>query len=216
MKMCFITAAMAMACALSAASGAVVPFTETFTASAANWTGPAGPASHDPAGNIAADTNVNAASFGVVIGLRGQAANNASNGAFIGNWISDGVTLLTFDVRHNAPLPMNFGARMVTPANFPGAIGLDFAPVAPGQWTTVSIPINPGYPGFVSFEGSDFNTVFSNVASVQLLYSVPAALANTGTIVHFEADNVRIVPAPAAAMLLASAGLVNIRRRRAR
>ncbi len=196
------------------ASAAIVPFTEAFGADAANWTGPAGPAIYDPAGNIAADTNVNAASFGVVIGLRGQSANNASSGAFIGNWITDGVTSFSFSVRHDAPVPMIFGARLVTPANFPAAIGLDFAPVGPGVWTTVTIPISPAYPGFVSFEGSNFNTIFSNIASVQLLYSVPQSLGGTGTVVRFEADNVSIVPGAGSMAVLAALGLAVVRRRR--
>lgn len=200
---------------VGSASAAVVPFTETFGADAANWTGPGGPATYDPAGNISAETNVNTASFGVVIGLRGQSANNASGGAFVGNWIADGVTSLSFSVRHNGPSPMSFGARLVSPANFPGAIGLDFAPVAPGVWTTVTIPINPAYPGFVSFEGSDFNTIFSNIGSVQLLYNVPASLVGTGTMIRFEADNVSIVPGAGTIAVVGPMGLVMMRRRRA-
>lgn len=195
------------------ARAAIVPFTESFTSGAAGWTGPAGSATHDPAGHIAVETNVNAASFGVVIGPRGQAANNASGGAFIGNWITEGVTALTFLVRHDAPVPMSFGARMVTPANFPAAIGLDFVPVVPNVWATVTIPISPGYAGFVSFEGSDFATIFSNIASVQLLYNVPGSLANTGTIVRFEADDVRLVPGAGTSALGAIAMLVGARRR---
>ncbi len=196
----------------SSASAAVVPFTENFATDAANWTGPAGPAGYDPAGHIAAETNVNSAAFGVVIALRGQSANNASGGAFVGNWITDGVSALTFSVRHSAPVPMNFGARLTTPVNFPGAIGIDFVPVMPGVWTTVTIPISASYPGWVSFEGSDFNTIFSNIGNVQLLYSVPQSLAGTGTLVRVEADDVSIVPAPGVAAVL-GAGLL-LRRRR--
>ena len=208
------TSAAFIAALAGSASAAIVPFTETFSADAASWTGPAGPANYDPAGNIAAETNVNAASFGVVIGLRGQSANNASGGAFIGNWITDGVPSFSFSVRHSAPVPMNFGARLVTPFNFPGAIGIDFVPVAPGVWTTVTIPINPAYPGFVSFEGSDFNTIFSNIGSVQLLYSVPQSLAGTGTIIRFEADNVSLVPGTGTMAVLGPMGMVVLRRRR--
>lgn len=208
------TAATALASLVGSSSAAIVPFTETFTADAAGWTGPAGPATWDASGTIRADTNVNAASFGVVIGLRGQLANNASAGAFVGDWIAQGVTAFTFSVRHDAPVPMNFGARLVTTTPSPAAIGLDFAPVLPGVWTTVTIPINSGYPGFVSFEGSDFNTIFSNIGSVQLLYSVPGSLAGTGTVVRFEADNVSIVPGAGTFALFAPIGLTMLRRRR--
>jgi hypothetical protein len=205
------TAATALGAFAAAAPGAIVPFTETFSANASNWTGGA---VWDPAGHIDTPTNVNAASFGVVIGPRGQASNGASGGAFVGNWFTDGVAALTFDVRHDAPLPLSFGARFASPMNFPGAIGLAFAPVPAGTWTTVMIPITPAFPGWVSFEGSDFNTVFSNVGNVQLLYSVPAALAGTGTIINFEADNVRIVPGAGTAALLVPIVLTWRRRRR--
>lgn len=214
-----LAAASAMVAAFSARA-AIVPFTEMFNAGAANWTGPAGPAAWNPgagpdaSGAIAADTNVNSAAFGVVIGLRGQASNGASGGAFTGNWLADGVTLFSFSVRHNAPGALTFGARIASAANSPGAIGLDFAPVAPNTWTRVNIPIDPAYPGFVSFEGSSFSAVFSNVGNVQLLYSVPASLAGTGTVVTFEADDVSIVPAPGAAVVAGLIGMVGLRQRR--
>lgn len=199
----------------SVASAAIVPFTETFAADSANWTGPSGTATWNATGHILADVNVNSASFGVAIGLRGQAMNNASGGAFVGNWITDGVTALSFDVRHDAPLPLSFGARLALPVNFPGAIGLDFVPKPAGVWSTVTIPINAGYAGWVSFEGSDFATIFSYIGNVQLLFSVPAALAGTGTIVRMEADNVRIVPAPGAAGVICfAAAFAGTRRRR--
>lgn len=201
----------ALATASSGVSAAVVPFTESFTNGASNWSAPA---TWDAGGFIVQETNVNAASFGVVIGPRGQASADASGGAFVGNWIAQGVTALTFSVRHNAPVPMNFGARLALASNFPAAIGLDFAPVLPGVWTTVTIPIVASYPGWVSFEGSDFQTTLSGVANVQLLYSVPQSLAGAGTIVRFEADDVSIVPTPGAlgVCTVAAAGLLRRRR----
>lgn len=202
----------------SAASAAVVPFTETFTSGTSNWSAPAawdptgGPAG---TGSIFADSNVNNAVTGVVIALRGQGSSNASGGAFIGDWITQGVTAFSFKIRHNAPEPLTIGARFALASNFPAAIGLQFAPVMPNVWSTVTIPIDPSNPGFVSFEGSSFSTIFSAVANVQLLYSVSGNLAGTGTIVRLEADDVSIVPTPGVATLglIALAGAARRRHR---
>ncbi|MDX2114534.1 MAG: hypothetical protein SFZ24_02780 [Planctomycetota bacterium] len=210
-------AAASLAAVTGAAHAAVAPFTETFSSGNSGWTGPAtwnstgGP---DGTGAVFADTNVNNAAFGVLIALRAQASSGASGGAFVGDWTAPGLSL-RFSVRHNAPEPISFGARFALAQNFPGAIGLDFATVAPNTWGTVTIPITPNYPGWLSFEGSDFNTIMSSVANLQLLYAVPQTLSGTGTVVRVEADNVSIVPAPAVIALAPALALPALRRRRA-
>lgn len=208
---------------VSTGSGAVVPFTETFAtgnsfwrdaagAAGAAWVASGGP---DGSGYITGQTNVNAAAFGSVIALRGQAGFGSSGGAFSGNWISEGIALFSFDVRHDAPTPVNFGVRFASSANFPGASAVSFVPVLPNTWTTIQIAINAANPQFVSFEGTDFNAVFSSIGNVQLSYAVPEALAGSGTVIQVEADNVSIVPGPGGLMLgaAAMAGLAWRRRR---
>ncbi|HBS29632.1 MAG TPA: hypothetical protein DEB06_09335 [Phycisphaerales bacterium] len=216
-------AAVGAAVALTVPSfGAVVPFTEAFDSSASNWRNAAGAANATwlPTGgpgnsaHITGATSVNNANTGVVIALRAQDAFNSSNDAFVGNWLALGVTAFSFDVRHDAPAPMSFGARFAPSANAPGAIGFQFAPVAPGQWSTVTIPIDPSFPGFVSFEFGNFAGIFSGIGNVQVSYLVPGALADSGTIVNVAVDNVRLLPAPGSAAILALAGTLALRRRR--
>jgi hypothetical protein len=57
----------------------------------------------------------------------------------------------------------------------------------------------------VSFEGSTFDTVFSNVGIVQVGASIPSSLAGVDQVVHFDLDRVSIrgVPEPGPAALLA-------------
>ncbi len=206
------------------ASATTNPFTETFNGDAAGWrdagggniAGWVGAGGPDGSGFITQGTNVNNASFGFVIALRAQGSLGSSGGAFIGNWITEGVASFSFAVRHNAPEPLTIGARFAGAANFPGAVAINFAPVAPNVWTTVTFAISALSPQFVTFEGSNFASVFSSVSNVQLAYSVPASLAGTGTQIQFDADNVGVVPAPGAALVLVSGSLgLLVRRRRA-
>lgn len=210
------------------ASATTNPFTETFNSDAAGWrdagggnlAGWIGSGGPDGSGFITQGTNVNNASFDFVVALRAQGSLGSSGGAFVGNWITDGVTSFSFAVRHNAPEPLTIGARFAGAANFPGAVAINFAPVTPNVWTTVTFAISALSPQFVTFEGSDFASVFSSVSNVQLAYAVPASLAGTGTQIEFDADNVSVVPAPGAggALVLGSIslGLVGRRRRASR
>lgn len=210
-----------MFAAVSATQAATVPFTENFTTDNANWKNAAsadlaylasgGPDSSSYvtgtfsfATSLANDTPVL---------LRGQDNFNASGDAFVGNWISDGVTELTAYVRHNAPMPLNFFARIVSSANFPGAIAVDFVPVLPNTWTQVTFDVSATSFQFVSFEGSNYNAVFSNIGNVQLGVSVPAGLAGYTPAVTFDLDQPSITPEPASLGLLAAGGLALLRRR---
>ncbi|MEO1130914.1 MAG: hypothetical protein AAFX05_14570, partial [Planctomycetota bacterium] len=74
--------------------------------------------------------------------------------------------------------------------------------------------IDPANPQFVSFEGTDFNSTFSNVGHMQFGVDTPGALLGQDVTVTFDIDNVRLVPGPAAATTLLLGGLVGLRRRR--
>lgn len=205
------------------ASAATVPFTESFTADAANWRNGTGVAlatwaatgGADGAGFIS-DTFSFAQSIegDTPILIRGQSSYGSSGGALFGNWLTDGVTEYRVAVKHDAPVPLNFFTRFASPAGFPGAIGLGFVPVMPRTWTELVIQIDPANPQFISFEGSDFHTVFSNVGRVQIGVSVPAALAGNPGTFTFAVDEVKLIPAPATLGALAFAGLGMRRRRR--
>ncbi|MCH8005637.1 MAG: hypothetical protein IH888_05325 [Planctomycetes bacterium] len=206
------------------ASAAIVPFTEDFTVGPANWFDSPGTglldwvAAGGPDGGAYVSTVFNFANSAIndaPVMFRGQDNLDSSADAFVGDWITDGVTLFSFFLRHNAPGPVTIFSRFASPANFPGAIALEFAPIPPNIWTEISIPIEPGNPQFISFEGSDFNTVFGNIGNLQLGLIVSESLAGLDADLTFDLDKVSIIPAPGAAAILAVGGwLVGGRRRR--
>jgi MYXO-CTERM domain-containing protein len=114
-------------------------------------------------------------------------------------------------VRHSAPQPLTyFGRFAILSANSPAAIGIQFAPVPPQAWTQLSFAITPTNPSFVTYEGSDFNTVFSQIGRVQFGINIPAALNGAATPFTFDVDKVSLVPTPepAGALLAAMVGML--------
>lgn len=208
---------------VSAASAATVPFTEDYAASSANWRDSTGvtdlswQAAGGPDGGSYASGTFNFA-FSVEGDtpalLRGQQSYGSSGGAFVGNWLADGVSEFSMMVRHNAPEPLTFFTRFAGPGNFPGAIALEFIPVLPFTWTEVAFAIDPSNPEFITFEGSDFATVFSNIGNLQIGVFVSSTLAGVDAPYSFDLDKVSIVPEPAAGLALATLALLALRRRR--
>ena len=217
---------------LGASANAVTnPFTEAFAAGASGWRN----ADASAALAYSAFGSFNGSSFvsggfnfassitgDTPVILRGQDEFGFSGGAFEGDWLAAGVTEFTAFVRHDAPVPLTFFARFSGPANFPGAVGISFIPVAPNTWTPINIPISALAPNFVSFEGTDFPTVFSanpansfqGIGHIQIGVDVPAALEGVDQPFTFDLDNPTITPSPGAVGLLAMGGLVAMRRRR--
>lgn len=215
-------AAAALACA-SIASASLVGATETFDAGSANWTNAAGTAFLDwfpgggPDGSAYASGTFNFAGSNAgdtPVLLRAEAPAGASAGAFFGDYITAGVTELRFSVRHDGPVPMTFFTRFATAGNFPGATAIVFAPVFSNTWTELSIAIDPANPAFVTFEGSDFSTIFSNIGRLQFGVSVDAGLAGFDQPVRFDIDNVRLIPAPGGIGLAGMLLIAGARRRR--
>jgi len=204
---------------------ATVPFTETFANDAANWHDSSGANvlnwtnSGGPDSSGFAFTNFNfsnSAENSTPVIFRGQSEFNSSGGAFVGNWIADGVTTFSADVRQDSGVPLTFFTRFSSSANFPGATAVSFTTVQSGEWTPVSFIINPSSPQFISFEGTDFNTVFSNIGHLQIGVAVPIDLAHADSNVTFGIDNVSIVPEPASFALLICGFAVLARFRSAR
>lgn len=202
-----IVAAMATVWSVAGVQAAVVPFSEDFVADNAAWKDAAGAdltfvATGGPDGSSFVTTAFSFAASAADAPLtvvRGQDNYDSSSDAFVGNWISDGVTQFSAWVRHNAPMPLPMFARFATPVNFPGAAGIQFAPVLPNTWTLLSIEINPTSPQIV-YEGptANYNSVFGNIGNVQIGISVPGALAGATQPLTLDLDKPTIVPEPAA------------------
>jgi hypothetical protein len=204
----------------SIAPAAVVPFTETFTHDSSNWFDRAGvsPVGWNPAGGP--DGSAFATTTGSFAGLgtndplvlyRAHDEFNSSGGAFVGNWVTDGVTAFGATVRHDADVPLNFFVRFASPANFPGAVNVFFNPVPTGTWTNLLAPLpNPN----LIFEGPfTYNQVFGNVGHVQIGVSAPESLAGLNATFAFDLDNVSLVPEPTTLGLLLIGGFVALRHR---
>jgi hypothetical protein len=211
----FATALLISFLASAASRAAAVPFTEDFTTTVSNWADNSAlnllnhvPSGGPDGGSYASASTALAGSSMVL--FRAQDEFNSSGHALEGNWIADGVGEFSAFVRHNAPVPLNYFARFSGPGNFPGGTAVKFAPVMPGAWTQLEISISPNNSEFVTFEGTSFATVFSDVGHVQLGVNVPAALAGNMTQYTFDIDKASIaaqVPEPSAFIAFLVAGL---------
>jgi hypothetical protein len=213
---CLVVGALSL---IRSAAGATVPYTEDFVSGAANWGDNTGlnllshVASGGPDGGAYASTNKslqNLADSSLVL-FRGQDEFNSSNHAFEGNWVAQNIGQFSAYVRHNAPLPLSFFTRFSAPANFPGGTAVKFAPVPPNTWTQLTFDIGPSNPEFVTFEGSSFGAVFSNIGHVQVGVSVPASLAANPNAFSFDIDKVsiaRAIPEPTTFCLALVVGMV--------
>ncbi len=219
------TAGFAAGLILVGHASAVTSFTETFDNDNASWGDPIGSpggAGHDAGGFIT--TSGALADLGQGVLFRGNGSAGASGAAFSGNWIADGVSQFSVDVRHNSQVPLSFFARFASPFNFPGATAVRFQPVLANQWTTLTFNIadNPafGAPNFVTFEGSSFDGVFSNIGRVQVGVSIPDGFENNPALANgvftFDMDNasVSVIPEPSGVLLAMAGGMLLMLRRR--
>lgn len=165
---------------------------------------------------------------GVVFRCNNTSGLNCSGGNLFGNFDpASNDTSLSFHLRHNAGVNLDFFVRIAPLSNSPGAGTGSGAPafnstVTSNTWTELTLDIDSNY--FDSFSGTDFDTVFSNlIERIQIGVSLPFNPATQGFDpligVTYDLDTVSIattpVPVPAAAWLFGSSlfGLFAVRRK---
>jgi len=201
----------------------IVPYTEDFSGDAANWHDAGGgslltyvPTGGPDGGSYVVGTfNFLGSGVGDTVPLfRAHDEFNSSHGAFVGNWVAEGVDGYSVYVRHHAPFDLTFFNRYASPNNFPAANSV-FAPaVPPDTWVALGVPIPD--PGFV-FEGPfTYEQVFSNIGHLQVGIVVAPGLAGLNQIFTFDLDKVTVTPEPHTLTLLLLGGLLMRRTARGR
>jgi hypothetical protein len=210
---------------------AVVGFTETFNANDGNWlTGASTPPTHfltggiDNSGYISYTVSFTSASGGPfgsppsTILFRANEANNASDGAFVGDWLGSGVITFSIAVRHYYETDLTFYARFA--ASSPPGAGASIAPelqftVTPDTWTVITVPIVNDNPPFLSYGTGTFDGIFSDVQNLQVGFYLPPNTEFTDFRMDIDNASIAVVPEPATVILGGlGLGILALRRRR--
>jgi hypothetical protein len=201
----FLAVSLALVVFALPASALVVPFTEDFSANNASWlTGSSSSAPWsatggvDGGGHISSTATMTTTGFGAPL-FRGNAASDASGDAFVGNWLSGGVSFFSAFIRHDAPQALDIFARL--DAGGGAAASSVFFSVPSNQWFQMSVPIVNSPTSFQSFGAAGpagFNTVFANIQNVQFFAGTNSPSGTYG----FSLDKVSVVPEPGLAGLL--------------
>ena len=181
------------------AQALIVPFTEDFTTGASNWLngtnaapGWSATGGVDGGGYISAPGAITAGGFGTIV-FRGNASADASGDAFVGDWISGGVSTFSAYL---------FYARLDAGAGR-AASSVDFS-VAPGAWFQLEIPIVNSSTSFQSYGAGTFATVFNGIQNVQIVLSATQDPSTAGQTYNVSLDRVAIVPEPGTLGLVAT------------
>ena len=206
-KMMLLLAGVLGAFAAVDAQATTVPFSESFDSGVAGWENSVnnpltfGATGGSDGGGYASGTFNYfgfANPFGGPLVLRASAADNASGGAFIGNWTTSGVGTVTAMVRHNAPEALNFYLRIATASNFPGGVFQSTQNIVANVWTQVTFQIVPS-SSFCTDEGPPGSSCPSALAAVgnfQIGTSAPAGLLDDNVAYTIDIDQVSLLPIP--------------------
>ena len=203
-----ITTSLALLVAPSLALAVDVGFSETFDADVAGWednvNNPLGWVSTGGAdGGGYASTTFNFLGYtnpfggdGGPVTFRASFSDNASGGAFVGDWLTEGVGAIQMSFRHDAPEPLTLYLRVATRFNFPGAVLDQPVAVPSGAWTDVVIPINPFSPACTPEGYPNCAAAFSAVETFQIGVNASAGLIDDDFAYTLDLDRVTILPIP--------------------
>ena len=199
---------LAFVASIAPAQALIVPFTEDFTSGAANWLNGSSAAPTwsatggvDGGGYISAPGAISAGGFGTIV-FRGNGAADASGDAFVGDWITGGVSTFSAYISHDAPVALNFYARLDAGSGRAGS-SVDFS-VAPGDWFQLNLPIANSPTSFQSYGAGTFATVFNGIQNVQIALSTTQDPSTAGQIYNVSLDRVATVPEPGTLGLVAA------------
>ncbi|MEM0965089.1 MAG: PEP-CTERM sorting domain-containing protein [Verrucomicrobiota bacterium] len=207
------------------------PFIETFDTNDSGWldgdsgtpdyfssdgVGDSGYISFSPASFTTGTTGPGGFGDPLAILMRGN-AGSASGDAFVGDWITEGVTEISVNVRHNFGSDLNFYARLNRGFGQAASTANNAVySIAPNTWTKITLPIEDSNPPFLSYGGGTFGSVFSDLNDLQFGLYLPASTAFDS--LKFDIDNVSVVPEPSSYALLSGliVGVGVLLRRRGR
>jgi hypothetical protein len=193
----------ALAATMTTSQALLVPFTENFASGASNWLNGSSAAPDwsatggvDGGGYISAPGAISSGGFGTIV-FRGNASADASGDAFVGDWLAGGVSTFSAFISHEAPVALNFYARLDAGAGRAGS-SIDIT-VPPGAWFQLNIPIVES--SFQSFGAAGtgtaaFNSVFSGIQNVQIALSSTQDPSTAGQTYDVSLDRVATVPEP--------------------
>ncbi len=185
----------------------VLLFTEGFEVNTSNWLSGVSQAPNWSAtggvvgsGAIFTSGTIDTSGFGPII-FRGNNAATASGGAFVGNWLTAGVSAFSAYVWHDGPVALNFYARFDKGAG--SAASSNNFLVAPSTWTQINIPIldSLGTSGqiFQSYGAAGsggFSSIFSDIKNIQIALGAAQDASTHGQTYTVGLDSVSIVPEP--------------------
>ena len=218
----------ALVASASSASALTVPYTEDFASDVAGWINTANApltfnAAGGPDGGSHASTTLNYFGFsnpfgGGPVAFRAHDNLNASGDAYVGDWVTGGVQLVTAWVKQDTGVDLTFFLRVAGSFNFPGAVVGNTGAVPSGVWTQVSWVIDPNDPACTG-EGVSCAQALASVGNLQIGTNAPASLVALNQSFALAIDKVSIssVPEPGTALLAAFGllGLGALSRRRA-
>jgi len=223
----------ALFAAATRAAALIVPFTEDFSTGNSNWLNGASQApTWSATGGVGDSAYISYTSPDFTSGgsspfppfpppfqlmFRANNTANASEGAFVGDWLAGGVSALSITVRHNYDSTLHFYARLASTGGAGASLAFNNAfALAPDAWTTINIPIVESDPPFVGYGSGSFSGTFSNIQNLQFGLYLPANTEFTG--LRMDIANTSIVPEPRIIGLVAFGltGLVLLHRRRSR